>query len=719
MPVFLLAALGLGVASVRWIRRAVGMEPLDSTVLGTALALSAAAIVGDLLAVAAVLTPGVAALALGVLAVSMWISGSRADGPTRLSSPPRAESRGALALLALIVLVGAALRTPPVDAPLAGRDQGTYVLRAQHMARTGSATHTQPLLAATATPEDISRLWPRVDDPGRRHRYEGAYRPGLYLVDRDTGALAPQFFHAFPALLAMSSWVVPLPRVSLVNVLASCLWLVTIYLLVRRWTGRPHDGLAVVALLAVDPLAIWVGRTPLTEPMDGLLWACAALALTTQARASPRPRLLGVGAWCLGAAAWMRGNLWVVGPLILATVLASQWLRRRRPTTPRSHPGGHVAAVLILSAMIAASVTTHILTAYPYVHDELLRMLPASVVETRGAEVSSIATAWLGCVATSLLAWRLSKRTSSAQESSSPPGTAPDPSAPGPRALRLMPAVAALLVVGRACWTLSGAGAPLARIDLLIPTMGPALSCLALLGVLSVARRPTSIALDVDDRWVWGLGVGVTAQLAMYSVPSLPRSGLMYYGRYLLPQLLPLALVFATLGAAALSRQLAARLPSAWTGPRLYLGLMVAVLGWHAGSLVQHPQLRLVPFAASRALVRAVEARLPDDAVVIAGGEGWVRRHTYNQVGGALEIGAGRLVLPYRSREASYAAALALLTEDGLSPNASAPEVYLLLNESARARPDAHDSRVAVLDATIPAPLNLDLIETYEPSITA
>ena len=125
--------------------------------------------------------------------------------------------------------------------------------------------------------------------------------------------------------------------------------------------------------------------------------------------------------------------------------------------------------MLILSAMIAASVTTHILTAYPYVHDELFRMLPASVVETR-RRVSSIATA--GLVRRDLAA-RVAPLQTHVERSGVVLllGLRRDPSAPGPRALRLMPAVAALLVVGRACWTLSGAGA-LARIDLLIPTMG-------------------------------------------------------------------------------------------------------------------------------------------------------------------------------------------------------------------------------------------------------
>ena len=67
------------------------------------------------------------------------------------SSRPTLGPRPAAGLLVvgLLAFAGAmALRLPPIPHALAGRDQGTYLLRAEHTARTGDLGLVDPVLAA-------------------------------------------------------------------------------------------------------------------------------------------------------------------------------------------------------------------------------------------------------------------------------------------------------------------------------------------------------------------------------------------------------------------------------------------------------------------------------------------------------------------------------------------------------------------------------------------
>ena len=41
-------------------------------------------------------------------------------------------------------------------------------------------------------------LYPTADEPWRRDHYDGAYRPGTYLGDREAGEVVMQFFHLLP-----------------------------------------------------------------------------------------------------------------------------------------------------------------------------------------------------------------------------------------------------------------------------------------------------------------------------------------------------------------------------------------------------------------------------------------------------------------------------------------------------------------------------------------
>jgi hypothetical protein len=99
---------------------------------------------------------------------------------------------------------------------------------------------------------------------------------------------------------------------------------------------------------------------------------------------------------------------------------------------------------------------------------------------------------------------------------------------------------------------------------------------------------------------------------------------------------------------------------------------------------------------------------------VIAGGEGWHHGHTFNQVGGALAIGHGVTVLPYRTREAAYATAYALLVTQPEATGRPAPPVFLLLGEATHHYRRDDQVVVAAVDDTLEPPLRARSIELFE-----
>jgi hypothetical protein len=150
--------------------------------------------------------------------------------------------------------------------------------------------------------------------------------------------------------------------------------------------------------------------------------------------------------------------------------------------------------------------------------------------------------------------------------------------------------------------------------------------------------------------------------------------------------------------------------------------LGVLLLGLAAAPLVLHPVVRLREFAGAHRLVDRLAAAIPADAVVIAGGEGWHHGHTFNQVGGALQLAHDRAVLPYASREAFYATAYELLISRPDATGIAAPPVYLLIGEATHHyRPEAGSTPLAAIDDLLPPPFvarELALLELFTDRLT-
>ncbi len=677
MPV-LLAVLALAAALLRrWSRRRGSAWTVEALVLVLASLLALVGLLATCMAVLGWFSSQAVVLVFAAAAVLIWPWGQVPSGILE-HEPPADGWRVWMLALALVTLT-LALRWPAIPAELGGRDQGTYVLRARHTLRTGALGLVDPVLAAAGRaqgsrpgPGDILGLYPIETGPGRDDRYEGAYRPGFYLASRSRGEVVPQFLHLHPTLLATAGLVVGADHMGALLHLQALLAVLALWALGRRLWPRGPWALLAALLYALSPIAVWVQRTPLTESLTGLLLLAAALALARGLRTGEDMTVHA--ALLLGATGWIRGNAWLTAPLVLALL----WLSPQ--TSPRRFAGPAA-----LFGMLMLSLATHVATSYPYLFDELRRQLgdlaPLSLPAVGLATVIG-AGSWL-------LGDRLLRRLRGRLQL-----------LPG---LLFIAAAAAVLVY--AALTLRDAEAH-SRLDPAGPLLGVLLLLAATAGALRFAAlRPRA---DLHVAWLLALVSVPVATLALYAQRNLPHATLYYYGRYLVPELLPVACLLAAFALASGHVYMSSRTDRRRTD--LTIGaLALLLLGAQAWPYVVHPVTRLQEFAGTERAIGALAAEIPEDAVVIAGGEGWHSAHTYNQIGGALALGRGRTVLPYRSREASYATLHELLIAGPLARDRPPPQVFLLLNEATHFyRPRGPDGRalapVAAIDDLLPPP---------------
>jgi len=674
----LLAVLALAAALLRrWSRRRGGAWTIEALVLVGATLLALVGLLATCMAVLGWFSSHAVVLVFAAAAVLIWPWGQVPSG-TPEREPPADGWRVWLVAAALAALT-LTLRLPAIPAELGGRDQGTYVLRARHTLRTGAVGLVDPMLAAAGRaqgsrpgPGDILGLYPIESGPDRDDRYEGAYRPGFYLASRARGEVVPQFLHLHPTLLATAGLIVGADHMGALLHLQALLAVLALWALGRRLWPRGPWALLAALLYALSPIAVWVQRTPLTESLTGLLLLAAALVLARGLRTGEDMTVHA--ALLLGATGWIRGNAWLTAPLVLALL----WL------SPQSGARRH-AGPAALFGLLVLSLATHVVTSYPYLFDELRRQLgDLAPLSLPGVGLAAILGAGLWLLGDRLLRPLRGK-------------------------LQILPG---FLFIAAAISVLVYAGLAMgdtkahSRLDPAGPLLGVLLLLAAAAGALRLAAlRPRA---DTHVAWLLALASVPVATLALYAQRNLPQATLYYYGRYLVPELLPAACLLAAYALASGHTFMSSR-----TGRRradLAVGAAaLLLLGAQAWPYVMHPVTRLQEFAGAERATLALAAEIPEDAVVIAGGEGWHSAHTFNQIGGALALGRGRTVLPYRSREATYAALHELLVAGPLARDRPSPRVFLLLNEATHLyRPRDADGRalapVAALDDLLPPP---------------
>ena len=650
----------------------------ESRLVGAGLALAIASAIAMVLAAIGTLRAPIFAGVASIVALSLAFipRGEQAETAPPQPRPSRLERM----MVLLLVVLGLGLRAIPMDNPLGGRDPGSYTLRTQQSLRSGELEYTDELLARVServasdwSPglEDLLGSYPQDSAPIRKDRYEAPYRPGFYLADRETGRVQAQFFHLYPGTLAVGAFVFGVESLHWISPFIALLWLAAWACIARRLFATPAARLVAIGLLALNPLAIWTARQTLTETSYGL-WLALALLLCVAHSNERCVRWSYAAAFLLACATWVRGDAWLWGPL----VAAAMWFRDRE-TSGR--------APLLFVGLFAAGIAFHAHFSFAYLHDELLRRWP-------GHETPSPATL-SGLAFAGVLSWSAIDRGLRSYD-------------PSLKLLQRSNLLASVLFFG--CLFSSVAlhvnaterGAPYSRLYPLVPAAGWSWLLIAAVGFarsnFEHARREALAPFCAF--------FGIAAASAALLLPNqLPAAGLYYYGRYLVPVVLP---SMALLAAFALEAEGRTKLSRA-TG-HVFAFALVLLQAW---PLLTSAQTLMNEREGAREGVAAIAAELPENAIVIAGGDGWHRGFTFNQVAGALAMSHGVQVLPYRDRERTYAVARYLLS----LPEAERRPVYLLINEASHhyTRPD--DQRiVAGADDLLSAPLRAKSLHHFE-----
>jgi hypothetical protein len=210
-----------------------------------------------------------------------------------------------------------------------------------------------------------------------------------------------------------------------------------------------------------------------------------------------------LAALLLGATAWVRGNAWLSAPLVLALL----WL------CPPARAACSRPACLF--GLLVASLAVHVATSFPYLHDELRRQLGALAP----LSLTAVALAALLGAGLWLLGDRLLARHRVAASLASPP---PRPRRPHRRRPLRLPRPA------RA--TVTAASTPPSRCSAPFSCSPPP---------PARSASPATPAADPHAVWLLALASVPVFTLALYAQRNLPHATLYYYGRYLVPELLP------------------------------------------------------------------------------------------------------------------------------------------------------------------------------------
>jgi len=300
---------------------------------------------------------GIGAAATAVLLAVLW--------RPRLRPRLRVDRRE-LVVLAGLAVVAALLFVPGFPYGLGDKDPGTYVSHGAAIARTGSWRLEDPVL-------DRSRVG------GFQPSSPGARLPGLWYDDPADGVVTVQFYHLWPAALAVG-WAAAGPAgLVLVGPLFGVLAVLAVALAVRRSFGLLAGGLAGL-LLAGNMLEVWQAKYPSAEIITQALVAAALLGLLVALRTGWRPAaglaglllgiawlaradtlllvLIAVAAGCVlivlgradGRMAWFAGGLAVVTPhaLLQAYGFADRY------TLANHVPGLPVVAALVVGGLALA-----------------------------------------------------------------------------------------------------------------------------------------------------------------------------------------------------------------------------------------------------------------------------------------------------------------------------------------------------------------------------
>ena len=260
---------------------------------------------------------------LGIFNAYLAAVGGLAGGGSFLyltrTLPAPASRSGWAPFFFLICLVAHAslLFLPPFNWILGALDQGGYVNTAAQLSATGALLIKDPLVSAAAQAGPVTSVFFPWGNLG--------YLPGFYI---HKGVIVPQFYHAFPVVLAFINSLFGLRAALHITPILALLNGFGFFLLVRRWLGGTLGPILAVVVLVSNVSFVWFARLPNSEmlALQFLLAGLLAMCLGEQSEMSgPSQGWGGLSAGFLGGAFLTRVDMIYLFPALILGWLMFIW----------------------------------------------------------------------------------------------------------------------------------------------------------------------------------------------------------------------------------------------------------------------------------------------------------------------------------------------------------------------------------------------------------
>lgn len=185
-----------------------------------------------------------------------------------------------------LVILGVLLRSNPATFLMGGQDPGVYASMAGHFANQGTLDVHDPLLPELKSNPGFFKYYLANSTHGVRQlesgAWIGAWVPGVYLRDFESNNWVFQFYAVHPAWLAIGKWIFGTQGQTWILVIFSAASIVVAYLITRLLTGAHLPALAVAFLLATNPAHSYMATFPVSETVASFFFLSTLYLLLHQ-----------------------------------------------------------------------------------------------------------------------------------------------------------------------------------------------------------------------------------------------------------------------------------------------------------------------------------------------------------------------------------------------------------------------------------------------------
>lgn len=185
----------------------------------------------------------------------------------------------------IALTVGAfALRANTAINVYGGQDPGVYTNVASYFAKHGTLLIKDELLDDLKDRPDLREYYLknsiRPTTKNAQGLWYGNMLPGIYVKDLDANEWVSQFYHVNTVWLAIGEWIFGTEWKGLTLALLSSLTVIAAYLIAQQVSLSPMVGVAAAFLLATNAAHSYIGAAPVSEAVAGFFFMSAVAMLT-------------------------------------------------------------------------------------------------------------------------------------------------------------------------------------------------------------------------------------------------------------------------------------------------------------------------------------------------------------------------------------------------------------------------------------------------------